>query len=242
LTTVDYVLIGILAVAAGWGYMSGGIAYLTGMVSFILASTIVGRYTDQIANFLGKNLGMQAKMAAAVSEKLGMPAAAAYTPAAGINQAQWAQMLAQLPLPAHYRDALAAQLAHYAHTASAAGASVAQVVVDQLVQNILHGLAFFGGIMVLGFTFSLVGRLLSGVINKIPLVGPANRLLGAAIGLLGGVVAVMLIVAVVGPAMQVSGSAWGAAIMNAKLAPAFLSIWKGFGGLFLGGGGQVWNV
>jgi uncharacterized membrane protein required for colicin V production len=242
LTTVDYVLIGILIVATVWGYMQGGISYLVGLVSFILASTIVGRYTEQISTFLGKTLGLQPRLAAAVSEKLGLPAAAASIPASGINQAQWVQMLAQLPLPAHYREALAAQLAHYAQSAAAAGASVAQVVVDQLVQNILHGLAFFGGILVLGFAFSFVGRFLSGFINKIPLVGTANRVLGAAIGLLGGVVMVMLIVAIVGPAMQVSGSAWGVAIMNAKLAPAFLSMWKGFGGLFLGGGGQVWNV
>lgn len=242
MTTVDYVLIGILVVAGSWGYMQGGLSFLTGFVAFAFASTIVGRYTEQIADFIGKNLGMQAKLAATVGEKIGLPATAAATPAAGISQSQWIQILAQLPIPAHYREALAAQLANVAHSATVAGASAAQVVVNQLVQNILHGIAFFGGIIVLGFALSLVGRLLSGVINKIPLVGTANRLVGAAIGLLGGLLVVMLIVAVVGPAMQVSGSATGVAIMNAKLAPAFLSIWKGFGGLFLGGGGQVWNV
>ncbi|HLO02766.1 MAG TPA: hypothetical protein VK191_06640 [Symbiobacteriaceae bacterium] len=242
MTTVDLVLIGILAVAVSWGFMRGGLAFLTGMVAFLFASTIVGRYTDQIANFLGKTLGLEARLATAVGQQIGIPAMASDVPASAISQAEWAHVLANLPLPDHYKQALIAQIAKAASSASAAGLSAAQVIVDQLVQNILHGLAFFGGILVLGFGLSLAGRVLSGVLNKIPLVGLANRLLGAAIGLLGGVVTVMLIVAIVGPAMQISGSAWGAAIMNAKLAPAFLSIWKGFGSIFLGGGGQVWSV
>lgn len=235
-------LIGILVAAAGWGWMRGGLAFLTGIVAFLFASTIVGRYTDQIAQFLGKNLGLEAKLAAAVGQQIGLPAMAGEIPATSINQAQWGQVLANMPLPEHYKQALIEQIAKAAGSASAAGLSAAQVIVDQLVQNLLHGIAFFGGILVLGVALSMGGRLLSNVFNKIPLVGLANRLLGAAIGLLGGVVVVMLIVAIIGPAAQVSGSDWGAAITNAKVAPAFLSIWKGFGSIFLGGGGQVWNV
>lgn len=235
-------LIGILVAAAAWGYMRGGLAFLTGMVAFLFASTIVGRYTDQIAQFLGKNLGLEAKLATAVGQQIGLPAMAGEIPASSISQAQWAQVMANMPLPEHYKQAMIAQIAKAAGSASAAGLSAAQVIIDQLVQNLLHGIAFFGGIMVLGFGLSMGGRFLSSVFNRIPLVGLANRLLGAAIGLLEGVVVVMLIVAIIGPAAQVSGSAWGAAITNAKVAPAFLSIWKGFGSIFLGGGGQVWNV
>lgn len=222
--------------------MRGGLAFLTGMVAFLFASTIVGRYTDQIAQFLGKNLGLEAKLSAAVGQQIGLPAMAGQVEASSISQSQWAQVLAETPLPAHYKQALIDQIAKAASSASAAGLTAAQVIVDQLVQNLLHGLAFFGGIMVLGFGLSLAGGLLSGVLNRIPLVGLANRLVGAAIGLLGGVVVVMLVVALIGPAAQVSGSAWGAAVTNAKVAPFFLSIWKGFGGIFLGGGGQVWNA
>lgn len=222
--------------------MRGGLAFLTGMIAFLFASTIVGHYTDQIAQFLGKNLGLEAKLAAAVGQQIGLPAMAGDIPAASVSQAQWAQVLANTPLPDHYKQALVEQIAKAAAGASAAGLSAAQVIIDQLVQNLLHGIAFFGGIMVLGFGLSMGGRVLSGVINKIPLVGLANRLLGAVIGLLEGIVIVMLIVAIIGPAAQVSGSEWGAAITNAKVAPVFLSIWKGFGSIFLGGGGQVWNA
>lgn len=242
MSTVDLVLIGILAVAAVWGYMRGGLSFLTGIIAFIVASTVVGRYTDQIANFLGKNLGLEAKLATAVGERIGVPAMAGGVPAAAVGQAEWAQVLVNLPLPEHYKVALTAQIAKAASSASAAGLTAAQVIVDTLVQNILHGLAFFGGIVVLGFGLSIGGRVLSGVLNKIPLVGLANRLLGAAIGLLGGVVVVMLIVAIIGPAMQISGSEAGEAIMSSQVAPTFLSIWKGFGSIFLGGGGQVWNA
>jgi uncharacterized membrane protein required for colicin V production len=242
LTTVDLFLIGILAVTTGWGYMRGGLSFLTGMVAFLFASTIVGRYTDQIANFLGHNLGLKAKLATAVGQQLGLPAMAGQVQASSVSQAQWTQIFANMPLPDHYKQSLAAQIAKAASSASAAGLSAAQVIVDQLVQNLLHGIAFFGGIMLLGFGLSMAGGLLSGVINRIPLVGLTNRLLGAAIGLLEGALIVMLIVALIGPAMQLSGSAMGTAIVNAKLAPTFLSIWKGFGGIFLGGGGQVWNV
>jgi uncharacterized membrane protein required for colicin V production len=242
LTTVDWVLIGILVVTAGWGWSRGGIAFLTGLVAFALATAIVSPATDQIARFLGKGLGLEAKMAAAIGQQIGLPAMAGTAPAAGMSQGQWAQVIANMPLPAAYKAALTAQVTKAAAGATAAGLSAAQLVINQLVQNILHGLAFFGGILLLGFGLSLGGRLLSGLLNQIPLVGTANRLVGGAIGLLGGLMVVLLIVAVVGPALQVTGSPAGLAIMNAKLAPTFLSIWQGVGGLFLGGGKQVWNA
>jgi uncharacterized membrane protein required for colicin V production len=98
----------------------------------------------------------------------------------------------------------------------------------QAAQNLLHILAFLLIAIVLGWLLSLAGRIVSGFVQAIPLVGTANRLLGSAALAIEAVLLIAFVVGLGAPALVSYGpSKWGEAILHAQSAPFFTQVYAG---------------
>lgn len=226
LTVVDYLLIGVMVAAVGYGWARGFVAVLTGVLVFVVTLFVAGRYSDPLVAWINQNWGAEAWFAGLLERRIDLPAEAMKAPASSIPWQKVLEMLQELPLPDSYKAALAQQVSEW--SASAGSMSVATYLFQQIAAAVVHGLVFLALAALVGWGLTLLARLVSHQIKELPLVGTLNRALGAIALLLQAALALSFLVAMVVPMLWVYGAgSVGAAVENAALTPYFVRFFQG---------------
>lgn len=225
LTTVDWVIIVVLLVALAVGWAQGLVEVLTGFLVFIVSTFVAARYSGAIVGWLNKAWGAQDKLAAAMERRISLPAEANRVPAGAIPWERAADWLRDIPLPASYRESLAHRLAEWSQVAG--NKTAASFLLDQLAGSMLNALVFVVIALVLGWVLALVAKMVSDQIKEIPLVGTANRMLGATVTVFETAVMISFVVGLVAPMLAVYlVPALGQAIAGAQLSPYFVGLYS----------------
>ena len=186
---VIFCLVVLIMVIRGWkeGFAGMLIQMLTGLLA-ILAAIIL---TPYLVNFLD-NLGLTAKISAKIASVLDLDR---LIPDTLIGAGEGNNIIQKLPLPEILKERLA--LSNVAESYEALGVSTfGEYLSVSLAQIILRGLSILVLFIVFCMIFSWLGSKLK-FVNKIPLVGLINSILGGASGLVLSLILLYMIIFVI---------------------------------------------
>lgn len=234
LNIVDYIFLIALIVAFAVGWARGLVEVLLGFMVFLVTMFVAGRYTSDVVAWLNRTWGAEGRLAAAIERRINLPAEAYKAPAASIPWEKVLEWLREIPIPDAYKETLAQRVAEW--SASAGAQTTATYIVNQIAGGVLSALVFVGFAMLVGWVLTLLGRLVSDQIKELPLVGTANRLLGAAVNGLQTAVVLAMAVSLVVPVISVYGmKSVGDSVEHSQLTPYLLTVFAWIRGLLFGG-------
>ncbi len=234
LSVVDYIILIALIVAFAIGWARGLVDILLGFMVYLVTVFVAGRYTSDVVAWLNRTWGAEARLAGAIERKISLPAEAFKAPTASIPWDKVLEWLRDVPMPEAYKATLAQRVAEW--SGSAGSQSVAKYIVQQIAGGVLSALVFVALSLVVGWLLALLGRLVSDQIKEIPLVGMANRLLGAGVQGLEVIVSLSIVVALVVPALSMYGmKSVGDSVAHSQLTPHLLTVYDWIRGLLFGG-------
>lgn len=222
---LDWVLLAMLLAGAIYGLTRGFIAVLAGFVSYLLALAVAGRYTPAVVAWLDQTWGITAKVAEVLSRRIILPPEAENVPIAALKWETVMQWLANLPLPEEYKT----QLAEKVQAWSEAGAhkSAAEYITGNLAAGMVSAVVFLLIAAVLGYVLAYLGRLISGFIGDVPLIGTINRILGGATGLFGIGISLAILLGLLAPLLSLRFlEGLGGALVDSKIAQWLLSTYQ----------------
>lgn len=184
-----------LAVLTGLaaGYRRGLLGQATALVGYLIALKVAGRLAGPAVAWQEPYLGLVATLTRVLHARIPLPPELARAPLRTLAPDRLAQVIGLLPLPPSYQGNLTDKLAELA--AAEGHRPLADVLFTQIATGAVT--AFLFGLIALATAWGLVvvaGRL-SGLLDHLPLLGRANRWLGA---LIGGAEVVLLATLILG--------------------------------------------
>lgn len=241
LTIVDMTILGALLIAFLIGWATGVIRFLTSFLSFLIAVAVAGRYSSLAMDWVNKVWDAQGRLERALASRLNLPADMAHPPAVPVSAETASHWLGGVPIPGFYKAALAQSMADWSGTAGSQSAG--QFLVAQIAASVLNALVFAGLVMILSFLISFLGRFVSDQIHQIPLVGTADRLLGAVALAVQAALILSFITVWLVPALSMFGvKELGEAFGQAKTPPYLVAFFEWVRGVLFSGGTKLWNV
>lgn len=240
LTAVDITILGILLIAFLVGWSTGIIRFLTGFLSFIIAVVVAGRYSHVVMNWLNETWGIQRWMEGLLARRLNLPPEAGQIPMGQVPFETVQAWLRAVPIPKLYKQSLAQQVTEW--SASATGKTAAQFLMEQIASGLLNALVFALLVTLISLFLGYLGRLIAEQVHEIPLVGTADRLLGAGALLLETALVLSFVTVFLVPMLSLYGSnALGAAFQDAKTPPYLVQFFEWIRGLLFNGGTRLWK-
>lgn len=240
LTIVDIIILGSLFIAFLVGWSTGIIRFLTGFLSFIIATVVAGRYSELVLQWLNKTWDLQGWMEGILSKRIRLPLEATQQPIGRLSFETVMNWLRAVPIPEMYKQALAQQVSDW--SASAAGKTAAQYLIEQIASGLLNALVFTLLIMLLSLFFTYLGRFVAEQVQEIPLIGTADRLLGAGAMLVQTALILSFITVFLVPMLSVTGAGeLGTAFNDAKTTPYLVQFFEWMRGLLFSGGTRLWK-
>ncbi len=191
-TVIDLVIVAIMLVFALFGLIKGFasmiVRFLAGIVSLVLAFVLCGKCADLMNNLFSLTDSLSASLSSSLpgvfgEELMNLPVSAFNEGAAGG---------AALP-----RFVVNLLLKLAADSSVAPETTVLEVLAPAFAYYIAAAIGFIVTYILLRILFFLLSRLFKNA-NKIPLLGPVNRLLGFLLGAVQGFLTVYIILSVVG--------------------------------------------
>lgn len=240
LSVVDITILGTLLIAFLVGWSTGIIRFLTGFLSFFVAVFVAGRYSHLVRDWLNSTWNVQGWMEGALARRLNLPAEASQAPGSPISFDTALSWLKAVPLPKMYKQPLAQQLSEW--STSASGKTAAQFLIEQIAQGLLNAIVFALLVTLLSFFLSYLGRFIADQVHEIPLVGAADRLLGAAALVLETALILSFITVFLVPMFSMWGAhELGDAFNEAKSPPYLAQFFEWIRALLFGGGTRLWK-
>lgn len=233
----DWLLILTLVAGLFYGWARGLVAVLVGFTAYLISLVIAGRYTPVVVEWIDRTWGATAKVAEILSKRIALPPEANLIPASAVPWQQVMPTLSALPLPEAYKTQLAIKVAEW--SAAGANKSVAEFIIGNLAAGIVSAIVFVLLVSVLGYVLALVGRIVSGLISEIPLVGTMNRALGALAGLLGTAITLSVLLSLLAPlfGFEAFGTI-GDAVAASTIAQLMIGFYEVISRLLFGQGGS----
>ncbi|MFZ5816183.1 MAG: CvpA family protein [Bacillota bacterium] len=239
LTVVDITILGTLLVAVLIGWSTGIIRFLTGFVSFIVAVLVAGRYSGLVMEWLNLAWNLQGRMEQVMTRRLNLPPEAAQVPMSRVPFETALSWLQAVPLPDGYKHPLAHRLADWSEAAG--GRTAAEFLIEQIASGLLSALVFAGLVTVISLLLGYLGRFISDQVQEIPLIGTADRMLGAVALLLQAAVVLSFVTVFVVPTLSIYGAEHlGEAFNQSKTTPYLIGFFELIRGLLFGGGTRLW--
>ena len=192
---VIFCVVVVIAVIRGWraGFAGMLVSLLTGVLAMLAAYLLM----PYLANFLD-SLGLTAKISAKIASTLKLDT---IIPEGLIGADQGSNIIQHLPLPEAIKAKLI--LSDTAEAYEALGVSTfGEYLSVSLAQIILRGISLLALFIVFSWIFSWLGSKLK-FVNKIPLVGLVNSILGGAAGLVISLIILYLIIFIITTAAPV---------------------------------------
>lgn len=241
LTVVDITILGSLLIALLIGWSTGVIRFLTGFLSFIIAVVVAGRYSRQVMDWLNQTWDLQGRMEGVLTRQLNLPPEASQVPVSQVPFETALAWLKAVPLPEMYKEPLAQHLTEW--SASAGGKTAAEFLIEQIAAGLLNAIVFGVMVMLISLLLGWLGRFIADQVHEIPLIGTADRFLGATALLLEVGLILSFVTIFVVPTLSVYGATeLGEAFSEAKTTPYLVQFFEWIRGLLFGGGTRLWNV
>lgn len=197
---VDWLLLAMLLGGVVYGLTRGFIAVLAGFMAYLLALAVSGRYTPAVVAWVDQTWGMTAKVADVLSRRIALPPEAEKVPVGALPWQTVMQWLANLPLPGEYKMQLAARVQEW----SEAGAhkTAGEFIIGNLAAGVVSAVVYLLIAGLVGYALGHVGRLVSGYISDVPLIGTFNQILGGATGLLASGISLAILLGLLAPVLS----------------------------------------
>lgn len=239
-TVVDYILVGTLLLAFVVGWARGVIRLLTGFLSFLVAIFLAGRYSHLIVDWINATWNVQQRLQDALLQRLNLPPAAINVPEVPVPSETALAWLQSVPLPDVYKERLAEQVAQ--RSAAAVGEPAAEILVEQIAGGLLDAVAFALAVIALTVVIGLAGRYIAEVVHATPLVGTADRLLGAVAMSLEAALILSFVVVWLVPTLSMYGAdELGEAFAQAQTPRYFVMLLEVIRSLLFAGGTKLWT-
>ncbi|MBP2019487.1 putative membrane protein required for colicin V production [Symbiobacterium terraclitae] len=227
-TSFDWVVAGLLLTALAGGWLRGIVRTLLGFVSFFIAVMLAGRLTGPVMRWLNEAFGVQDKITEGLLRR------------SAISPESAAEALSSFAIPDIYRRPLVEDV--ITRSAEAGDLLAVQHAAEQLAAGVSTGVCFIVLVLVLSIAIRWVGGLFADVIQSLPLVGTADRLLGAAAMGIAAILGLSLFLIWVIPTLSVYGAAELGAVVNRSVTPPYIiQAFEWTRGLVLGGGLRLWS-
>lgn len=228
LSGFDWVVIGLLLAAVAVGWVRGIVRTLLGFLSFFIAVMLAGRLTGPVVRWLNGSLGLQDRITEGLMK----------SPALSPESA--ADALSAYGIPDIYRRPLVAEV--IARSAEAGDVQAVQLAAEQLAAGVTTGICFIVLLLVLSLAIRWLGGLFADAIQALPLVGTADRLLGAAAMGIAAMLGLSLFLIWVVPTLSVAGVTGLGDAVNQAVTPLYiLQAFEWARELVLGGGLRLWS-
>jgi uncharacterized membrane protein required for colicin V production len=167
----------------------GFVRCLFGFITSVLAIVLAFVYADELLEASKGLWGLGDKLETGIVKKLsGLKGFNVDVSAAGLEAS-----LKDVNLPQFIVDSIVKEFGHTELEVGMTVAMLAGAKIASLIVLLLCGVVLFFGIKIIG---KILGLILGKAVNKIPLIGGLNRLLGALVGALKAFVIVCLILSV----------------------------------------------
>lgn len=172
-------VLGVLLIGALFsGYGRGLIGMVVGLVGYVIAMFVAGRYATTVRDWMQNTWHTTDRLAHWLQTKALLPPELNQIPASALTYDRLLQILKAVPLPESYKEALARSLVQH----PPAGMSVAQYLLHRLAEGMMEAICFVLVAAVVSWVLFWVAGRLNLTLNRIPVVGGANHLAGAAVG------------------------------------------------------------
>jgi uncharacterized membrane protein required for colicin V production len=187
---LDILVIAIIGLCIAGGAMKGFVRTVLGLVNFILAIFLTNLLYPHVGRFLRGFDGLYNSLSTSIAGILGLDAIIE----SGANAAQ-SEIIAALPLPDAFKETLIANNNPIIH--GALGASgISEYISGFLAGIVINVISMIAVFILIFIGLMFLTRLLD-IIAKLPILNSLNKLLGAGIGAVWGLLLTWLILAVV---------------------------------------------
>lgn len=191
MNTLDLIAIAIMAICIGLGVWRGFIRTILGFFSFILAFFLTSMFYPHVGRFLRGAGGLFESLKASIARMLNIEGIIAERAGAA-----YYQIMNDLPLPASMRATL---IENYpdAMIHNAIGATgISEYISGFLAGIVINIIAFVVTFVLIFIGLIILARVLN-LVTKLPVLNQLNKLLGAAIGFVWGLLLTWLVLAIV---------------------------------------------
>lgn len=229
------VLGSLIVLATLTGFAHGLVGMLVGVIGYVIALLFAGRYAPILRDWLQQTWHTTDRVAVALQGHLNLPPEAYQAPASTLTYERVLQMLQSMPLPQAYREAIARS---FSAGSAPPDMSVAQLVLQKLAEGMMEAACFVGISVVVSYLLIWVARRISLGLNRLPLVGTVNRVLGGVVGLAEAAVSMSVMLGLLAPFLSMElFSGVQKAITGSSLAQWLLALYPVLSrGLF----GRAW--
>lgn len=219
LNWLDWAVLTIIGGAAWRGFSRGLLGVAIGALGYFMAVVLAGRLSAPLARWLDAVSGASAMVRATLSSRIPLPSELSALPLASFPTNRLATVVQTLPIPPAFRQSVLVHL-----QALSAGpdrtVTVADVVFDYLTQAIVQAATFLFLGLILAWLLTLAAGFVGGMLDRLPLLGGANRLLGALLAAGVGVAVISMLLAAIAPLVSLPAlQGIAAAEANSRLAP-----------------------
>lgn len=227
-TALDWAIVGVLLVAVAAGWVRGIVRVLLGFLSFLLAVMIAGRLTGPLVAWLDRLWNIPGRVADGIIQR---SARSGETLAASLDQ---------VAIPLRYKESL---LQDVARVSTEMGELPAvEMAAQQIALGATTAICFIVLVLLLTTALRWLGGLFADVLQSLPIVGLADRLLGAAALGTAAVLALTLLVIWVIPTLSVFGIQGLGEMANQSVTPPYLiQAFEWIRRVVIGGGMRLWN-
>lgn len=226
MSPLDWIVVVLLALAVGAGWVRGIVRVLLGFLSFLAAVMIAGRVTGPVVAWLDGRWGLTARIADGILNRSGGDALS--------------PPLDQVAIPQPYKAALLQDVVRA--TAESGEASALELAAQQIAEGAATAVCFILLVIVLAAALRWLGSLFAGVVQSLPIVGLSDRLLGAAALGAAAVLALNLVLVWVMPTLSVFGLRGLGELVSQSVTPPYLiQAFEWMRRLVIGGGLRLWN-
>lgn len=212
LNWLDLVIIGWLALGAIKGILGGFVRSGVRIAGFLAAAALLYPYSQVIGGKLASIPSLADGATTWLRRSGALPQEMAQFPA-GEAVDRTRRVLADLNLPA-------------ISMVAPSGMTLEEYVVTLFLQFLLGGIIFLVLLAVVYLMADLLGSALQGILGRLPLFGPINRIGGAALGIGEHAVMAALIIGLVAPVIQHFPGSAGRLISNAASVEPLLTLFR----------------
>ncbi|BAD42304.1 CvpA family protein [Symbiobacterium thermophilum] len=228
MSPLDWVVVVILLLAVGAGWVRGIVRVLLGFLSFLAAVMIAGRATGPVVAWLDGMWNLTGRIADGILDRS--------VDAGGALSAS----LDQVAIPQPYKAALVQDVARA--TAESGEASALELAAQQIAEGAATAVCFVLLVILLAAALRWLGSLFADVVQSLPIVGLSDRLLGAAALGAAAVLALNLVLVWVMPTLSVFGLRGLGELVSQSVTPPYLiQAFEWMRRLVIGGGLRLWN-
>ncbi|MCG0238435.1 MAG: CvpA family protein [Firmicutes bacterium] len=231
---LDWLIAGLLVLGGVQGFRRGLVGMVAGLAGYMAGLFVAGRYAGAVLQWADGRFGLVDRVADLLHRRIRLPGGMDGMPLAAVPPDLLRTAVEALPLPTVYHRSLLARLQEMA--AAQTQVTLGEAVVALLAQGILKAMAFAVVLSVVTWAVAWGVQRISDLADRLPVVGTANRGLGALVGLLEVLLVLTLAAALLTPILSLPVfRSLTQGIAGSRLVPWLLELYGWLAAVIFGG-------